>query len=107
MGAGKLCLPLLQVTCSAHLWYVSLSCQQCSSASTSVPGSSFIPFTTVWQGEGGGLPVCQHLGVSETQVACPSHTAREDQSRISPRCDSERMLSLPLPASRSATDRTL
>lgn len=50
VGAGKLCLPLLQVTCSAHLWYVSLSCQQCSSASTSVPGSSFIPLTTVWQG---------------------------------------------------------
>lgn len=39
MGTGKLCLPLLRVTFSAHsVSRASLSCQQCSSAPASVPG---------------------------------------------------------------------
>lgn len=98
MGTGKLCLPLLWVTCSARsVSHASLSCQQCSLAPMSLRGQQFhsphhsLARTVVVS------PSVSILESQRHQVACPGHTASEDQNRIAPRCDSKPCFPYPSP----------
>lgn len=94
MGTGQLCLHLLQVTGSAASELYTFSF---SAVSQLLPLCQASSFTSIVRScchhrlAKGGLssPAISILGAQRCQVACPSHTAGEDQSRTSPSCDSK------------------
>lgn len=96
MGIGKLCLQLPQVKCSAasELHTFSLSpvllgpylCARETVAYVSTIESC--SHHNLVKGALFSLSV-RILEAQRCQAACPSHTASEDQSRISLRCDSK------------------